>query len=746
VKLTPRFTLVFILYAAVLLLGVGLLAYNTGRESLRSATISELQATALEKEAALNQWVEEKRTDIIALADDPSTIEEVSILLTASPVSPEFRQAHDRLIADVEPRLVTGEFLEISILHPHTGQVIASTSPAEEGKFSENQPYFLNGKTGPYVQNLYYSTAQQSSAMTVSSPLHTKGGKLIGVLAARLDLNGMNEIINRRTGLHETDDAYLVNTSSLFVTQPRFIDNPAVLQRGIYTEAVDRCLREESGVVEAPDYRGIAAFVVYRWLSERQLCLVVKLDETEAFHSIREFGRTIAAISILALLVAGAIAIALARGMTHPILALQRGAARLANGQLDVRLSETSRDELGELASEFNKMAESLAEQQTYIRRRAEQFYNLTLDLLCTINASGRFMDLNPAWEHTLGYTRDELRGHLLSKLVHPDDIEATTSELQGVTYQNAGRFESRFLHKDGQYRWLAWVVALSPRDRLLYAAARDVTQRRLAEENLRQKTEELERTNQELEQFAYVASHDLQEPLHLVTGYVQLLGRRYKGKLDPDADEFIAFAMEGVNRMRNLISDLLAYSRISSSRSTFTPVMLEDTLQRVTENLQADITGTRTTITHDPLPSVLGDDEQMVQLLQNLIQNSIKFRGIEPPRIHVGVRQLEERWLVYVRDNGIGIDPQYTERVFVIFQRLHPLDQYPGTGIGLAICRKIVERHGGRIWVDSEPGKGSTFYFTLQPAEVWIPGQIPAGVLPPRSKDSVVDRASDLI
>jgi PAS domain S-box-containing protein len=713
---------------------------------LRSATISELQATALEKEAALNQWVEEKLTDISALTDDLSNIEEASTLLTASPVSPEFRQAHDRLIANVEPRLVSGEFLEVSIIHPQTGQVIASTSPEEEGKFSENQPYFLNGKIGPYVQNLYYSIAQQSSVMTVSSPIRTTAGQLVGVLAARLDLDGMNEIINRRTGLHETDDAYLVNTASLFVTQPRFIDSPAVLQRGVYTEAVDRCLKQESGVVEALDYRGIPAFVVYRWLPDRQLCLVVKLDQTEAFRSIREFGGTIAAISIIALLVAGAIAIALARGMTHPILALQRGAARFASGELDVRLSETSRDELGELASEFNKMAESLAEQQTHIRRRAEQFYNLTLDLLCTINSTGRFVDLNPAWEQTLGYTRDELRGHLLTKLVHPDDIDGTTYALRGITYQDAGSFESRFLHKDGQYRWLAWVVALSPRDRLLYAAARDVTQRRLAEENLRQKTEELEHTNQELEQFAYVASHDLQEPLHLVSGYVQLLGRRYKGKLDPDADEFIAFAIEGVNRMRNLISDLLAYSRIGSSGNKFMPVVLEETLQRVTENLQADITGTRAMITHDPLPSVLGDEEQMVQLLQNLIQNAIKFRSTEPPRIHISVQQLEERWLFFVHDNGIGIDPQYTERVFVIFQRLHSVDQYPGTGIGLAICRKIVERHGGRIWVDSEPGKGSTFYFTLQPAELWTPEQVPADVVQPRSKDSVVDRASDLI
>jgi light-regulated signal transduction histidine kinase (bacteriophytochrome) len=313
------------------------------------------------------------------------------------------------------------------------------------------------------------------------------------------------------------------------------------------------------------------------------------------------------------------------------------------------------------------------------------------------------------------------------------------------VTKDTPGRFESRFRSKQGQYSWLAWVIVLSPQDQLLYAAARDVTERHLAEEKLRQKTAELERSNRELEQFAYVASHDLQEPLHLVSGYVQLLARRYKGQLDAEADEFIAYAIEGVNRMRNLIGDLLAYSRVGSSRKEFAPIALEDTLNRAMENLQPSIDEARAIITHDPLPSVLGDDDQMIQVLKNLIGNAVKFRSADRPQIHIGARQLEERWLFFVRDNGIGIDAHYTERVFVIFQRLHSADQYPGTGVGLAIARRIVERHGGSIWVDSEPGKGSTFYFTLRPVGNLPPEEVPAQVVKPR-KDAVVDRASDLI
>jgi PAS domain S-box-containing protein len=520
-----------------------------------------------------------------------------------------------------------------------------------------------------------------------------------------------------------------------------------VLLRGIHTEHENRCLNQESGVIPSVDYRGVPVLVVYRWLPERDLCLIIKMDETEAYRPARAFGGTIAAISVVAMLIAASIGGALARSLTRPILALQVGAARFGRGDLDMRLSETSRDELGQLAGEFNKMAEALAEQQTHLRRRAEQFFNLTLDLLCTVSPDGRLVDLNPAWERTLGYNRDELRGYPLKELFHPDDQAMTMAAFQRVTNEPAaGRFESRCRHKEGHYRWLAWAVVISPQDQLLYAAARDITERYLAEEKLRQQTEELERSNRELEQFAYVASHDLQEPLRLVSSYVQLLARRYQGKLDQDADEFIGFVVEGANRMKSLITDLLAYSRVGSRGKEFAPVEMEEIFKRAVGTLQLAIEEAGATVTHDPLPAVLGDAVQIIQLLQNLIGNAIKFRGTEPPRVHVGAAQLREHWLFFVRDNGIGIDPQHTERVFVIFQRLHLQEEYPGTGIGLAICRKIVERHGGRIWVDSEPGKGATFYFTLQPAESSSPEVAQSEVVKPQPRDAVVDRASDLI
>jgi PAS domain S-box-containing protein len=243
---------------------------------------------------------------------------------------------------------------------------------------------------------------------------------------------------------------------------------------------------------------------------------------------------------------------------------------------------------------------------------------------------------------------------------------------------------------------------------------ARDVTIRKRMEQRLKDAMDDLKRSNRDLEQFAYVASHDLQEPLRMVSSYTQLLSRRYKGNLGEDADEFIEFAVDGANRMQGMIQALLAFSRVGTRGNPFEPTEGEAILEKALTNLKAAVEDSGSEITHDSLPTVSVDGIQIIQLFQNLIGNALKFRGDKPPKIHIGVEEREEDWLFSVSDNGIGIDPEYKERIFVIFQRLHGKGEYPGTGIGLALCKRIVERHGGRIWVDSEPGKGSTFSFTV--------------------------------
>ncbi|MCC2641167.1 MAG: putative Sensor histidine kinase with region [Nitrospira sp.] len=232
--------------------------------------------------------------------------------------------------------------------------------------------------------------------------------------------------------------------------------------------------------------------------------------------------------------------------------------------------------------------------------------------------------------------------------------------------------------------------------------------------QELEKSVAELGRSNAELQQFAYVASHDLQEPLRMVSSYTQLLGRRYKGRLDADADEFIAYAVDGALRMQRLIQDLLVYSRVSTKARTSDIISVEVVLAHAQDNLQNAIKESQAVVTHDSLPAVRGDERQLVQLFQNLLSNAIKFHGLEPPKIHVSATRSNGEWRFSVRDCGIGLDPQYADRIFVIFQRLHNRAEYPGTGIGLAICKKIIEHHGGRIGVESESGKGAAFWFTI--------------------------------
>ncbi len=278
--------------------------------------------------------------------------------------------------------------------------------------------------------------------------------------------------------------------------------------------------------------------------------------------------------------------------------------------------------------------------------------------------------------------------------------------------------FEMERVGADGNSVWLSVTGEPVFEDRIFRGyrgVGTDITERKRGQAVLRAAYDELARSNAELQQFAYVASHDLQEPLRMIGSYTQLLGRRYGDKLDSDAREFMDFIVEGATRMKQLIEDLLAYSRVGTRGKELRPVQLQLALDRALINLRAAIESSGAGITHDALPEMSADDTQLTQLLQNLVGNAIKFRKKdEAPRIHVGVQDSGEEWRLSVSDNGIGIEPQYFERIFMVFQRLHTRDEYAGTGIGLAICKKVVDRHRGRIWVESVPGKGSTFFFTL--------------------------------
>ena len=406
-------------------------------------------------------------------------------------------------------------------------------------------------------------------------------------------------------------------------------------------------------------------------------------------------------------------------------------AGAIANAQLYAQ-SKQAEQTLAEQATKLSTSEEAFRSRNNILQAILDSL----IDGLLVVDKDGKILLHNNTAQEILDLVRDD--GSSNSPLLtpgqeleygytwppfHPDMVtpyapgeSPLERAIRGEAIEGAELY-FRIPNTDREY-WLMMTAApLKAEDGTLQGGVgliRNITRRKRAEADLERKAEELESSNAELEQFAYVASHDLQEPLRMITSFTQLLSKRYKGKLDSEADEFISYAVDGASRMQALIRDLLEFSRVGTRVAEFEQVNCELALEKAIQNLRTAIDESGAAVTHDPLPTVTADRTQLIRVFQNLIGNAIKFRGKAQPEIRVSVNREGKEWVFSVQDNGIGIDPEYKERIFAVFQRLHSSSDYQGTGIGLSICRKIVERHGGRIRVKSELGKGSTFYFSI--------------------------------
>ena len=368
--------------------------------------------------------------------------------------------------------------------------------------------------------------------------------------------------------------------------------------------------------------------------------------------------------------------------------------------------------------SERKQMEQALRDKEEYFRLLTER----SSDVVSILDKDGVILYVSPSVQSVLGYEPPDLIGKNTFDLIHPDDRQKVVGILED-TVRKPGKIltvESRLQHKDGSWRYLesgGRNLFQEPAVRGILVNSRDVTERNLAEKELRKKTEELIRSNAELEQFASAASHDLREPLRTITGFLKLLSKRYKGRLDEKADEYMNFTIDSVNRMDGLLREMVELSRLGSEGQRMRPVDFNLVVEKVIRDLHSVVEGSGAQITFGELPIIIASESQIARLFQNLISNGIRFRSKEKPKILISASRRDDEWVFSVRDNGIGIEPQFLERIFVVFQRLHTRDEYEGTGVGLALCRKIVELHGGRIWAESEPGKGSTFHFSLPAA-----------------------------
>ncbi|MBW3635162.1 MAG: PAS domain S-box protein [Armatimonadetes bacterium] len=914
-NLTPRITFAFVLFAAALLAGVGWLSYQNGRTALQASATSELLSAAIQKETKLNGWVDERLADLAALAELPVLRADVA-RLAAAPDSPVGRAAHDRLILSLRPSIERVQYLELFVLDPATGKVLASTKTGEAGKSKIGDPYFENGKLGSYVKNPYQSAATKEPAMTISTPVRSSQRRLSGVLVARLDLDALDSIIGQRTGLRRSDDAYLVNPTGQFVTQPRFANAAPVFSQRVDTEAVRRVTARNSGVTLAPDYRNVPVISVYRWIPTRQLGLLVEIDQEEAFAPASAFGRTILLISVLALLIASLVAFELAQGITRPLRALQDGVARFGRGDLDTRLPDISSDEVGLLAREFNAMASAIASKEAQLHESeqsmrlmvesvrdyailmldpkghvaswnagAERFKGYTAqeiigqyfsrfytpediaagkpemnlqvaqaedrsedegwrvrkdgsmfwasvvitavrdeagelrgfskvtrditerkaaqeemlkaqeqilqayvnteqrvvertaqleaakrevehaaranrnmmehsrDVICSIDAQGRFMDVSPACHKVWGYSPEELSGRFYIDLVHPDDVEKTNQVAAAIMNGDpADNFENRYLCHDGSVVDILWSAVWSDAEQSMFCVARDISERKRAEEELRAAKVAAEEASLAKSQFLANMSHEIRTPMNGVLGPIGLL---LDSKLSTQQRELTEIARSSAESLLAIINDILDLSKIEVGRLEIEPIPF-DLLVAVEETAAMMIAksqekGLDLIVRFPPeVPRhVIGDPGRIRQVLANLVANAVKFTaqghilinveaqasaelGVGSAEWGVGSAEFEipstphsalpiphsEVLLRFsVEDSGIGIAPDKIDHIFGRFNQADTSTtrRYGGTGLGLSISRQLVELMGGEIGVQSVVGQGSTFSFALR-------------------------------
>lgn len=782
-NITGKLALILVLFGTAMLGGLGALAYNSGQAGLQEAATSELLTRATEKHAALDGWIGAARITIVAKAEDPDVAEQAAILLAAASGSPEGKAAHDQLVADVQPLIGSGaSFTELFFIDADTGQVLVATDPGEEGKFKENLSFFINGKRAPYVSEMYYSVSLGHPAMTAAAPVMAADGRLLGVLAGQLDLDVLNTFISRRTSLRQTDDAFLVNAIGLLITQPRFISVPRILYPTLKTETIERCLEGSSGVISAADYRGVPVLVSYQWFPERQMCLIVKVDQAEAFAPSLAFSRTVAWASGLALVLGVVLAMGLARTFTHPILALQTGAARLSQGDLAHRVAVKSQDEIGRLAAAFNEMAASL-EKQVAERRQAEARFRDLLesapDAMVIVDEGGTIELVNAEAVRIFGYLREEMIGHAVEMLLtgrfaarhvgHRADFFAKPRTRQMGADLNL--FARR---KDGSD--FAVEVSLSPLQTpaglLISAVVRDITERKQIEaeilalnasleQRVATRTAELETANRDLQvaknaaeqanlaksDFLTRMSHELRTPLNAILGFAQVLEMT---ALEPRQQAHVKHIHTAGRHLLGLINEVLDIAKVEAGQLNISlePVMLSTLISEALDLVQplAAQRGIHFVRVQTDEKTVLADRQRLRQVLLNLFANAIKYNQ-EGGTVTLTWEARPGNCLrLNVRDTGPGIPAHMLDRVFVPFDRLDAEKTgVEGTGLGLALSKRLIEAMHGAIGVESQVGTGSVFWLELpevkEPAEQMLRAEPPSPITvsPQRLSKSVL-------
>jgi PAS domain S-box-containing protein len=692
-------------------------------------------AYSTKRDQVNSDMLESARTLTMVVDRELSSVEAALQALATSPTfaSGDFASVHSQAL-----QLLQSYPDADIIVADRTGQqLVNSARPLGTPLPRRNNPetvrrIFETGK--PVISDLFYGAVSKKPLVSIDIPV-VCNGQIAYDLAMTFSSQRMVALLKQK---HFPPDGYgvILDSRPVVIARSRFpekfVGKPA-------NPSLRRALaRSQEGMTEFTNIEGNPAFITYCRSSISPWGVVVGVSKASVMAEIyRWVGWTAAGSAVLSLF-GIALALAYARRISRDIQSLVVPALCIGRGEVVGSVRAHAVKETGEVADALVQASDLLQarsgaltrslhrlEKEMAERQMSEARLRLLIDgardyAIVMLDALGGVTSWNEGATRLKNWKGGEILGKHFSVFYPPDAVAAGRPEQGLACAVEEGRHaeECWQVRKDGS-QFLAEVIITAIRDAdgaLLgfSTVTRDITQGKLAEERLQATLMELERSNKDLEQFAYVASHDLQEPLRMVSSYTQLLAQRYEAQLDDRARKYIDYAVDGAVRMQRLINDLLAYSRVNTQGSRLEWVDAQLPLQDALSNLAAALDENAALVSCDGLPRVCADATQLSQLFQNLIGNALKFRSAEQPRIRVSASDLGREWRLEVRDNGIGIEQRYAEKVFVIFQRLHTRQEYPGTGIGLALCKRIVERHGGRIWFESEAGTGSTFYFTL--------------------------------
>lgn len=745
-SLILRISAAFASFAGVLLIGVGLLSYSSGRSALEAAAVSELLSSAIGKEAHIDEWLRNQVADVETLAHSPALDEAMQVLASAPRNSDAALRARAVLVAEMMPRtqILTRRHLILAIADAANGELVAATSPELLGKSIAIQPYFVNGLRNSFVQNPHLSQVLNRPTITIGTPIRSANGPVQGVLVAWFELAEMNNTVQQRTGLRRSDDAYLVNPQREFVTQPRFLKQPVVLQEKVNTEAVRRALAGNSGVFLGMDYRQVPAIIVYRWLPTQKLAMITLIEQDEALASANEFGVTIFAISVLVLILASGLSIVLARTIVRPVRALQEGVTRFGQGELAVRLPVTSDNELGQLAREFNNMANAIAEknaqlvgnsaqlelrvqERTQALQRQADLLELAHDAIIVHQPDGTIEFWNHGAQETYGWSSKDAIGRTTQSLLKTDSA-TPRAEFDAQLLSN-GRWEGEVTHlrRDGT------PIVVASRQAVRYDATggaaaileinSDISERKYAEQQLTKAKEAAEAATRAKSDFLANMSHEIRTPMNGVIGLTNLA---LKTTLTQQQHEYLRLIKVSADSLLRLLNDILDFSKMEARKLELDVIEFDvrESIGNTLKAFAASANEKSLELIHHVMPDVplnlLGDPGRLAQVIVNLTGNALKFTKQGEIVVRVKQQSRQGNFIVMhfsISDSGIGISREQQSYIFNAFAQADTSTtrQYGGTGLGLAIVAQLVELMEGTIWIDSEPGQGTTFHFTAK-------------------------------